>query len=458
MVRRILALLLIATLAGCGAQASSEPTAPAATTAPTPMPTFTPAPTSPATATPAAPEPATPEPNTPTPAATAAITASPEQQHIAPAYIIDADGVVSVWNLETGLASAVARLPKGYQHTLSPDGRRLIWFGEDQVGLADLQTGAITSSAPLEFQAGLFPETGFHWSANSADAYFESNLPDLDPQQPAIFRTNALSATTTVVAQGIGPAPSPDGQMLAFAGAPFEYPSPWGGGPGGILTLALPDGTQARPISDTSTFYPGWQPVVWSADSTRVAAGDSVVNAADGTLAWKVPEAEQQFLATITWLAADGRSAVVWRNLRYNTPDQDDPGTFDEADEFALVNEDGSERVLVRTPGTTCPCIPIAPGVQLHMSPDGSRALISGAVENESNTGVWLLDVASGEGLMLTSEGGVQEESSASLWSPDGKYTLLLGGENGVPHTWVFPLDGGLPFNLGAGTPLGWAR
>jgi Tol biopolymer transport system component len=92
------------------------------------------------------------------------------------------------------------------------------------------------------------------------------------------------------------------------------------------------------------------------------------------------------------------------------------------------------------------------------MSPDGSRALISGAVENESNTGVWLLDVASGERLMLTSEGGVQEESSASLWSPDGKYTLLLGGENGVPHTWVFPLDGGLPFNLGAGTPLGWAR
>ena len=398
------------------------------------------------------------EPPTLTPAATAAATPSPDPQHIAPAYIIDGDGVVSVWNLETGLASAVARLPIGHQHALSPDGRRLIWFGEDEIGLADLQTGSITSSAPLEFQAGLFPETGLHWRSNGVDAYFESNLPGLSPPQPVIFRTNVQSDTTTIVAQGVGPAPSPDGQTLAFAGAPFDYASPWGGGPGGILTLALPDGTQTRPVSGTATFYPGWQPVVWSADNTHVAAGESVVHAADGTLAWKVPEAEKQFLATITWLAPDGRSALVWRILRYTSPGQDDPGTFDEADEFALVHDDGSEQLLVRSPGEMCPCTPIVPTVWVAVAPDGQHALVSGSVENESNTGLWSMTLTDGHMQMVTNIDGVQQVPLTPLWSPDGRYALLGGGANGVLETWAIGFDGSTPVRVGVGTPLGWAR
>jgi hypothetical protein len=454
---RLAALLLL--LASCGSQSGTLPApSPSVVQAPTATPAAaTEAATPPAASEPAAPTAATAEPATQPPLApTLAPSVTPDPARTAPAYTVDADGVVSVWNIDTGLASAAMRLPEGAWYTLAPDGTALAFYGESGVVLADLRSATSTSvvSPGLELSVAN-AITGFHWSPDSASVLFDSDLPGVDPPQPAMYRADMASGEVTRLGAGIGPAWSPDGALIAYAGAPFQSVSPYGGGPGGMLTLADRAGA-TRPVSATAEIYPAYQPILWSRDGARVAAGDAVFNAADGTLAWTVVPSDGQVLSAITWLAPDGGSAGVWRSVRAMTPGQDDPGTFDEADEFLLVGEDGSQRLLARSQPGQCPCMPLAPTLWLAWAPDGAHALLAGIPEGESAQGLWLVTTATGERALLADDIAT-ELPFTPLWSPDGHYALLQGFANGSGATWVVPLDGSAPVRVGPGAPLGWS-
>jgi Tol biopolymer transport system component len=372
--------------------------------------------------------------------------------------VIDSDGVVSVWNLDTGLAMSAARLPAGSQHTLAPDGYSLAFFGDGKVMLADLRSGAVVDVTPAELaQRNMFTITGFQWSPDSASVLFDLEPSGADPPEPMIFRADMTTGAARAIVAGIGPTWSPDGQTIGYAAAPFEPVSPYGGGPGGILTLARPDGSAARLITDTTTIFPQYQPISWSRDGARIAAGDVVVSAADGAIALRVAPSERQVLGAIEWLAPDGRSAGVWRSVRRITPGQDDPGTFDEADEFLIVAEDGSERLLARSRWDTCPCMPLAPTLWVAWTPPGQQALVAGTLEDQDEPGLWLLDTGAGTTQLLASDLTIGELPLTPRWAPDVHYALVAGQGNGTGQVWAIPLDGSAPVRIGAGAPLGWS-
>jgi Tol biopolymer transport system component len=96
--------------------------------------------------------------------------------------------------------------------------------------------------------------------------YFGQGSPTCGDQSPTIWRVRASGGPVEAVAAGWAPRVSPDGRFLAYA-------APRAGSqgcvqPGELVVRDLTNGTEQR--LDNSSDIPGFTPLAWSPDSTRL--------------------------------------------------------------------------------------------------------------------------------------------------------------------------------------------
>lgn len=425
-------LLGMLVLVSCGTTAGVS-TGPTATTLPQPTASFFPSTT-----------PATP---TTAPMSAPTATAIPTPQQAALAYILGADGVVQAWNPATGTAEERGQLPADASHiALAPDGSAVAFMLGNRV-MTQEWGGQAHDITPTALAGQLLPLTTLHWSPDGQRLMFDADLGDGSVPQPMIYVAGRDDALAQEFDAGIGPAWSPDGSAVAFAGAPFEPASPYGGGPGGVLTLAQADGSGARSLGGVQVF-PGYQSILWADDGAQIAAADAVVHVADGAVVARAPKQDRSVLGAITQFSAAGFG--TWQSVRFTTPAQDDPFLFDEADMFTWVGADGSTATL-RGAGATCPCMPLAQTAMVIWGAQGDTALVVGGLDADPEPAlrVWHKDRTP----QIIARWAVEELPAPAYWSPDGRSVLL--GNNGT--VWYVPLDGGAARQIGSGVALGWA-
>jgi hypothetical protein len=219
-----------------------------------------------------------------------------------------------------------------------------------------------------------------------------------------------------------------------------------------VVTLAAVDGSDAQELTDLGTLHPYWQPLLWSADGTRLAVGDYLINADDDTI---IAEAPEGYFSGIQHLAADGRAFSQWRNVRMDQPG--DEGMFVERDELIQINVDGQSRMLIQTEPNECPCMPLA-GTLLrpYWSPDGTRFFIAdpGLLVSPE------IPVYSAAGQSVTTlpapEWARFVLAPPPVWQAEGEQILVtLEYDDERREVWRWPLDGSNPQRIGEGTLLG---
>jgi len=385
-------------------------------------------------------------------------TSTPEPPQPARAFTLDAAGVVRTWRPGEAV-QAVSELPgEAYDVALSPDGLWAVYLLEGRVYVRELAGDAIYDVSPGGEPLPGEPLNGFRWSPDSTALLFDLGLAqDMANNTAATIYLVEMSPGIPTpgrpLADGLGPAWSPDGAQVAFAGPPYDPGTPWGGGAGGQLTLVDLDGGDPRPLGELLV-YPEWQPILWSADGARIAAGAAVLSAEDGALAFGAPPNDGDTLAAFQWIDETGDRAGLWRAVRASLSRE--PGLFVEQDQYLLVGADGTSRLLAESPPVECPCNPIAAQLEAAWSPAGDALFTLGPLAGDEREGPRLISLAGGAPRDLPTPPDLLP-LVPPRWSPDTGHILVTFGMPGVTEAWAYPPGGGEPARAAPGAALGWA-
>ena len=393
---------------------------------------------------------------------TSAETPTPQALPEAAVFFAASDGVVYRTDTDGQAPTRITTLPDdSLLPALSPDGSALAFRQGDLLLVRRLDTGQdIDITPPLGVPVPLLPGMGeevVRWAPDSRSLLYVAALSPIDPLEPSgmqLYHARLDGQPVQPLAAGFAPVWSPTGERIAYFGPPFAGSTLHGGGPGGVVTLAAVDGSDVQELTDLGTLHPYWQPLLWSADGTRLAVGDYLLNAADGTISAEAPEG---YFSGIQHLAADGRSFSQWRNVRMDQREQEEDGMFVERDELIQINVDGQSRMLIQTEPNACPCMPPA-GTLLrpYWSPDGARffiadpgLLISPEIPVYSAAGQSIMTLPAPEWARFVL-------APPPVWLVDGEQLLvMLEYDDERREVWRWPLDGSNPQRLGEGTLLG---
>jgi hypothetical protein len=393
---------------------------------------------------------------TPTAAGMPTTAAMPESA----VFFATSDGAVYRAGADGQAQTRITTLPDdSLPLALSPDGSALAFRQGDQLLVRRLDTGQDSDiTPPLGVPVSLLPGMGeevVRWAPDSRSLLYVAALSPIDPLEPSgmqIYRATLDGQPVQPLAAGFAPVWSPTGERIAYFGPPFAGSTLHGGGPGGVVTLAAADGSDAQELTDLGTLHPYWQPLLWSADGTRLAVGDYLINADDDTI---IAEAPEGYFSGIQHLTADGRAFSQWRNVRMDQPG--DEGMFVERDELIQINVDGQSRMLIQTEPNECPCMPLA-GTLLrpYWSPDGTRFFIAdpGLLVSPE------IPVYSAAGQSVTTlpapEWARFVLAPPPVWQAEGEQLLVtLEYNDERREVWRWPLDGSNPQRIGEGTLLG---
>jgi len=385
----------------------------------------------------------------------------------------------ALWWAPIGIVSATANnahialttLPSDAANVLpAPDGQSLAFVANGRVLIRELGVDGdwdVTPNTPptlyvlsdqTETSASPPPNAvvgflaGMSWSIENRllFAVDASTEPYIAPT-PQLYLVDLVQRTLHHLGDGFAPTWSPDGARMAYLGPPFLGSPLIGGGPGGQLVLADRDGKLEHSPAHSEGLYASWQRLHWSSDSSRLAAGDDVLDATTGTVVLRAPEPTNgQVVGSIVALNNDGTLLSYWRNVRFS--EADDPGTFSERDELLLVAENEQVQVVAQTPPHQCPCLPLSEELWPTWAPQQDRFVIAFPTDT-----LQLYD-ATGRQLKELPLPEKRTVAGALFWSPDGTEIFATLEKDGQAETWLINSQDGTSTQVGLGRALGWRK
>lgn len=387
-------------------------------------------------------------PSSTSPAATVVVsTPSPAPVDAPRALFLDPDGKLQAATTTNRDITLVASLPAGNSTVvLSPNGNTLAFIEDGQLKVQSLganpATRVVTPTGDLETVAFAPDGHSLLYAVDTSDD--PANQP-----HPQLYLSQLDGQPSRVLGDGFAPVWSPGGDRFAFIGPPFAGSPAFGGGPGGRLMIAASDSSNPRAVGPPEEVHPGWQPLLWSADDTRLAAGSALIDATSGNVIAQ-GKSDGVYIAGIEALAPDGHAFAYWRNLRSGDPASEAGITAHS--EIVLVSDDGQAHTVARTQPKSCPCLAVAEQIRPLWTVDGDRLIVADSqlgVRLFANTGLPM-------GRLRLPKGAVVNNDYAPSLSEDGQrllLTLIVDGHNDV---WLLDTYNGMLRHLGAGIGLGW--
>jgi eukaryotic-like serine/threonine-protein kinase len=358
---------------------------------------------------------------------------------------------------------------KAEDPALSPDGRMLVYVGQDETGQFDLYATRATGGAVVRLTNDAARESRPQFSPDGERVAFARRRPGSSVSEVAIVP--ALGGEVFVVLSGAAfPVWSPDGSRLAVLhrAAPDR--------PVVLATMRL-DGSDYRELIAADQVYPFLRYPAWSPDGRMLAivrgrggvAAEIWLVSADGRE--PVRRLSEEFGAIFSdqpVFTPDGRGVIhssnrggatnIWQLPLDRSPPMrlttgagpDVQPTVAASGAIAFRNSRWRNVLLVHEleRGATRSLFAHAPFIwSPAFSPDG-RELAFSRAEVDGRWHVWIIPVAGGTPRRLTSSDAGE---IYARYTPDGRY-LLFQNWNPPRRVWKVPRDGAPPVPL---TPEG---
>ena len=306
---------------------------------------------------------------------------------------------------------------------LSPDGKSFV-FVSSHGGAPDIWLRQIAGGEPVRLTNDAAEERDVIYAANGETVFFTRTDKS---SGPSIWRIGVLGGQARLIVSNAKiPAPSPDGQSLAYFVGDTD-------GPGDGLVVRALDGSNTRML--TRGVLGGILSVrpAWSPDSRHVSYVQRGLFAPSNLFAVEINTGQIRQVTQFK-KSGEGIEGQAWLpDNRHIIVSYVPQNTFFQSDLGVLDTEDGSISRLTFN---------IAQAFSsLSLSADGSRLI---ATANQTRREVWKVPLgpdASANGRAATQ---VLDSSLDPMWtfvSRDGRVLLFNNATTGTRNLWTMPLD-----------------